>query len=364
MKNRKFIFDNNEEPFVPKEVQALINNGLEFLDKARAELEDSKPKFSIVSFWTAVEIMLKVPLIHEHWSLVCSGRRIERSKYLAGDFQSVTYDETCQRLGDVLERPLPKETIAVFKKVKDHRNRVVHFYHSEFTDTQVKAILDEQADAWFALNRFMRDQWNNIFGGPLNSKLASDEDLMVRSSVFYSDAKFRYLKPTIDEKSKQGFSITTCTVCSKKAAFDNLFNEESGNTLHQTNCLVCGFKADPFIEVTCPVCQARQNLNGSGEKDFNCDNCNHSSSLHDLLNEWDGKLEDFSHSGLPASCCDCDGYETVCEYGGSYLCTDCLVLHESLSTCNYCGGRSTSVSEMSALVGCEFCEGNTKYLND
>lgn len=55
-----------------QDVQALINNGLDFLDKAREELEASKPKFSVVSFWTAVEILLKVPLAHEHWSLVCS----------------------------------------------------------------------------------------------------------------------------------------------------------------------------------------------------------------------------------------------------------------------------------------------------
>ncbi|ELG97249.1 hypothetical protein BvCmsOUNP043_01948 [Escherichia coli] len=33
-----------------QDVQALINNGLDFLDKAREELEASKPKFSVVSF--------------------------------------------------------------------------------------------------------------------------------------------------------------------------------------------------------------------------------------------------------------------------------------------------------------------------
>ncbi|WP_370605297.1 hsdR [Citrobacter braakii] len=364
MKNKKYSFQYNDESFVSKDVQALINNGLEFLDKAREEPEASKPKFSIVSFWTAVEIMLKVPLVHEHWSLVCSGRKIERAKYLAGDFQSVTYDETCQRLGDVLQNPLPKETIAVFKKVKDHRNRVVHFYHSDFTDTQVKTILDEQADAWFALNRFMRDQWFYLFGEPLNSKLASDEDRMLESSLFYANAKFRYLQPTLDDLRKQGCTISNCRACSKNAAVDISINEERGNTLHEANCLVCGCRSDPYVEVTCPSCGVRQDLNATGETNFNCNNCNYSSSRYDLLDEWVGKPEDISYSGLPASCSDCDGYETVCEYGGGYLCTNCLVFHDSISTCGYCGGSSTSVSEMSGLVGCGFCEGNTKYLND
>ncbi|HBY0000601.1 TPA: hsdR, partial [Klebsiella variicola] len=62
--------DDDSDQDVPKQrelsqdVLALINNGLEFLDKARMELESSKLKFSIVSFWTAVEILLKVPLAH------------------------------------------------------------------------------------------------------------------------------------------------------------------------------------------------------------------------------------------------------------------------------------------------------------
>lgn len=57
-----------------QDVKALIDNGLDFLDKAREELEASKPKFSVVSFWTAVEILLKVPLVNEHWMLACSGK--------------------------------------------------------------------------------------------------------------------------------------------------------------------------------------------------------------------------------------------------------------------------------------------------
>ncbi|QLW86562.1 hsdR (plasmid) [Citrobacter freundii] len=364
MKKTKYRFESDDYPFVSKDVLTLIDNGLVFLDKAREELQDSMPKFSIVSFWTAVEILLKVPLLHEHWSLVCSGRKIERARYLAGDFQSVTYDETCQRLADVLEHLLPKETIDVFKKVKDHRNRVVHFYHSDFTDEQSKKILHEQADAWFALNRFMRDQWFSIFGEPLNSKLALDEDGMLRSSFFYADAKFRYLKPELDGLEKQGCSVSVCRSCSKKAAVDMCIHEESGNTLHESDCLVCGTRSDQYLEVTCPDCGIKQNLYATGETEFTCVQCNHSSSRYDLLDEWEGKPEDFSHSGLPASCSDCDGYETVCEYGGGYLCTTCLVLHDSLETCGYCGGHSTSVPEMSGLIGCNFCDGNVRLLEE
>ena len=102
--------DDTEPRELSQDVQALINNGLDFLDKAREELEASKPKFSVVSFWTAVEILLKVPLAHEHWSLVCSPKKPKKKQaYLAGDFQTVTYEEIRERLKDVLEKPWIKK---------------------------------------------------------------------------------------------------------------------------------------------------------------------------------------------------------------------------------------------------------------
>lgn len=351
------IDDTHDEP--SKDVQALINNGLDFLEKARQELDGSEPKFSIVSFWTAVEILLKVPLAHEHWTLVCSGKKIVRSKYKCGDFQSVTYDETCARLAEVLESPLPPETIEKFNKIRNHRNRVVHFFHSSFTDSDQKQILTEQADAWFALNRLMRDSWYYLFEGVLDSKQALDEGKMLRSSKFYSDAKFRYIKPQLKKLIDNGCVIHNCYHCNKKAAVEIIINEESVNPLYEVSCDVCGRRADIYIYATCPECQSRQRIEDDGEADFICRSCNHEESRYDLLDEWDGRHDEYSESGLPASCSDCDGYETVCEYGGGYLCTGCLTFHDSIMTCEYCGGGSTSVGHMSSLVGCSFCDGRT-----
>ncbi|HAX7769225.1 TPA: hypothetical protein JTH82_005121, partial [Escherichia coli] len=80
------------------DVAALIKNGMDFLDKAREEFEAKQYKHSVVSFWIAVEILLKVPLASEHWTLVCSGKKVSRKSYLAGDFQSVSFDDVCTRL--------------------------------------------------------------------------------------------------------------------------------------------------------------------------------------------------------------------------------------------------------------------------
>ena len=158
---------------------------------------------------------MKVPLVNEHWTLACSGKKMERRKYLTGDFQSVTYDEACARLGDVLEKPLEQKTADLFNKVKNHRNRVVHFYHNELSEGDQQQVLTEQADAWFALNRLMREGWSSLFGRDLSRKLAEDETRMLRISEFYAGAKFRHksVQQELAVEIRAGTSVSECPVC-------------------------------------------------------------------------------------------------------------------------------------------------------
>ncbi|AEX51581.1 MULTISPECIES: hypothetical protein [Enterobacterales] len=352
------------EAKLSKEVQALINNGLDFLDQAREELKKSKPKFSVVSFWTAVEILLKVPLAHEHWSLICSRKSPPKKQdFQDGDFQSITYDETRNLLRDVLNKPLSSETHQAFDKVRKHRNRLVHFYHPKFTDTEVQQILDEQADAWFRLYQLIRKDWMTIIGVALYHKLLNDESRLLRSSLYYSKAKFRSLADTLKRHRDEGKTIVPCPICKQKAAVRSAFNEECDHTRYESNCLVCGI-ADVYVEVLCPECGIKQRIEPDGELDFTCEECQHSEPKIELLDESDCSPEDAMIMGGPASCSDCEGYETVCDFGGSYLCVSCLTLHEAVGSCEYCGANSTNIPEMSALVGCSFCSGNEKLLYD
>ena len=43
----------------------LVLNGFDFLTEAIASLE-GKPKYSIINFYSAVEIFIKARLLHEH----------------------------------------------------------------------------------------------------------------------------------------------------------------------------------------------------------------------------------------------------------------------------------------------------------
>lgn len=61
----KQLYVKKDPPQGP-DTAALLGNGLNFLNRAREELEAGQFMFFIVSFWTAIEILLKVPLVHEH----------------------------------------------------------------------------------------------------------------------------------------------------------------------------------------------------------------------------------------------------------------------------------------------------------
>lgn len=339
-------------PELSLEVQALINNGLEFLDKAREELQASKPKFSIVSFWTAVEILLKVPLVHEHWTLVCSGKKIVRSKYLAGDFQSVTYDETCARLGEILESPLPKETMTVFDKIRQHRNRVVHFYHKAFTPEDQSQILEEQADAWFALNRLMRDDWSTQLGGFLDEKLDNIETDLLTGNEYYAGAKFRRISPQLKELTSGGIILNPCVRCRQTSYAVTQINPAGPNPLTDYYCHVCLY-AHREIKATCPrpECQSESYIRFKSDT-FECPICQHNMSRYELLHESQARINPYS----PAGCTGCGKSHSVCQYGEKYLCTYCLTVYDRLEECQHCHHYSNSVELFSEFGGCSFCK--------
>ncbi|WP_455853803.1 hsdR [Pantoea endophytica] len=344
-----------DDPELSKEVEALISNGIDFLDKALSELESGQTKFSIVSFWTAVEILIKVPLVHEHWTLVCTGKKIVRQKYLAGDFQSVTYDEACTRLNEVLETPLPAATMKAFDIVRRHRNRVVHFYHDAFTEVENQKVLSEQADAWFALNRLMRDDWPELFRPLLDEKFALNEIAQLRHNEFYAAAKFRHtdLQKKIKAVAEAGEKVEHCLGCRQQSVITE--HPVVGMPLIQAFCLVC-FRTENEVEVACPDCKHVATLAADGH-DFVCAHCASEHNRYDLIAaKFINKHNMYDIT--PAGCSDCGAYNSICDYADGFLCTSCFAYFDSLYICDHCGYYSSSVPEVSIAFGCNFCDGH------
>ena len=107
----------------------LVDNGLDFLSRSIDELEQF-PKYSVIHFYTAVELFVKARLMSEHWSLVVSKRQEpDWNDFVAGDFQSVTLDEAAKRLQKIVRSGLSRQELDAFRDIGKHRNKMVHFFH-------------------------------------------------------------------------------------------------------------------------------------------------------------------------------------------------------------------------------------------
>lgn len=355
--------DDCQAPELSPEVVALINNGMAFLEKAISEVKTA-PKFSVVSFWTAVEIMLKVPLAQEHWTLVCSGRNIRRKAYLTGDFQSITFQESCEKLRDVLEKPVPQSTLTAFDVVRKHRNRVVHFFHDAYTKEDMNKLLTEQANAWFALNRLMRDDWKDLFEGALGNLLAMNETRLLTQNKFYAAKKFEQIKDDIKAYRENGHRITRCSVCKQRAVVWETIAEHDDRELKSGKCRVCTVSLDRTLTFACPECGKPQTIGPDCDETFQCSACGHTDNLYNLLDTSSYSFDDIATSYVPAGCCECDGYDTVCEFGDGFLCTSCLAYFDELEQCGHCSYYSSEVREFSSMGGCNFCDGHREAWDD
>lgn len=331
----------------------LVRNGIDFLEKAMSQL-DSDPKHSVINFYTAVEIFLKAPLVHDHWTLVVVDRDLNRQNYEAGDFLSVSFEDACTRLAVTLKKPLNKSTKEAFDKVRKHRNRMVHFYHSGIQGKQRDEIKLEQAQAWFELNRFVTDTWREQFK-PFASEFVRMERNLIANN-HYAKAKYQDLKPKIDGMKKGGDTFDQCQRCGTDASLV----EEEVEGLISSHCMVC-FNRETKIKIDCPECgdQGQFIFPYDG---FTCKKCGHSATRErEIFNLLDtnivrGTKEDM-YSNTPANCDECQGHHSVCEYKDGYLCTNCFSYFDSLSECEWCNESMTGNTEDTYINGCEHCEG-------
>jgi hypothetical protein len=331
----------------------LVRNGIDFLEKAMSQLE-REPKYSVINFYTAVEIFLKAPLVHEHWSLVVTDRDPDRQKYEAGDFVSVSFEDACSRLSRSLKRPLQKSAKDAFNKVRQHRNRMAHFYHSGLDGKQRDGIKLEQAQAWFELNRFVTDTWREQFE-PFAKEFRHMERGLIANN-HYAQAKYENLKPRIDGMKTGGKTFEECPRCRTNA----YQVEEEAERLISRHCMVC-FHSDKRIQVNCPAC------GDSGQyieayEGFACEKCDckvsGDSEVFRFLDQSTVRgTKDDLDSNTPANCDECQGYHTVCEYEGAYLCTNCFAFFDSVEQCEYCSDYMTGDTELTYVTGCEHCEG-------
>ena len=105
--------------------------GLAFLVAAVNDFADDVPhekiKFGLVNLFTGVEILLKVRLAREHWSLVFKNvSQATRERHATGDFVSATYQDTVDRLNSICSVEFRDDHKRALELVRKERNKLLH----------------------------------------------------------------------------------------------------------------------------------------------------------------------------------------------------------------------------------------------
>ncbi len=339
--------------------KAIFENAIDFLDKSLEEFKKS-PKYSVLHFAIAVEILLKARLAIEHWSLVVQ-KNANKANYLKGDFQSVNLDEAVKRLRDIVGENISDTEFSSFKKLAAHRNKVIHFYHGEFTSDSnsedLQKIIKEQCECWFHLKSLFTKKWRSHFENQI--KRFESLDLKMRRHWEYLSTVFDRRKPELEKFKKEGKTIGCCSYCSYEAVpFESEYPE-----LSVGNCLVCNWS-----NITLKLeCECGHSIVFQNDGFESCSECGKNYEPEDvyLLIDKDGNdASEWPDNITPANCGFCDGYQTVVGFHGEYICSSCFETFNQLEQCQFCSEHCSGDLEDSYWKGCAFCEGSSGWIKN
>jgi hypothetical protein len=339
----------------------VVENAFDFFRKSLAEF-DKEPKYSVIHFHAAVELIMKARLLWEHWTLIVTRPETANLKsFSSGDFQSVSIRDAKMRLESIVQDGLNPAEYECFLRLSDHRNRVVHFYHpgNSGNKTELEKIVAEQCLAWYHVSRIF-DRWSNQFQS--HKKEIVKIDKAMHNHRKYLKAKFGALAEDIKRLKSRGRTFSVCPSCGFKS-----FGEDSDEApILVFECLVC--KAQQIgLVVECPQCGEKNKL--LGEPWHECKKCNQKFDENQvqafLTRDFVYDKHDPDRS-IVAHCVECDGYEMVVQVNDKWICSQCFTIYDSddIGMCDWCGCLSTGNMENSFFRGCVACDGKSGWDSD
>lgn len=334
---------------------SLTRNAFDFLERGIAEF-DKAPKYSVIHFCAAVEMLLKARLMKEHWSLIVSKPdQANLAKFMAGDFISVTLEDARARIRDVAGEDIGEDAYASFRALANHRNKMVHFFHNGLeSDEKAKAqIVAEHCRSWFHLHRLL-SRWNGYFHD-FGSEIAH-ADRAMKGHRKYLAAKYEELTPELDAARKAGNTSRTCSACGFEAAIPDTLDGQ----IASLRCLVCDH-TETQIQIDCPYCD--EPIIIASEGFATCEHCGagiEPEQVADALTDHVAAhigIKDGDDRWEPANCGSCEGYHTVVRRGDHYFCASCFDISDGIEQCQWCNEYNTGDMEFSYANGCGHCEG-------
>ncbi len=334
---------------------SLTRNAFDFLERGISEF-DKAPKYSVIHFCAAVEMLLKARLMREHWSLIVSKPdQANLAKFMAGDLASVTMDEARARIRDIACEDIADDAFNSFRTLANHRNKMIHFFHADVdSDGQAKAqIIAEHCRSWFHLHRLL-NRWDPFFRDFRDEIARADRAMKEHSK--YLRAKFKALKPELDAARNTGNKPSACNACGFKAAVPDALYDQ----IALLRCWVCDH-TETQVEIECPHCNKHIVIASEGYA--TCEHCGGAiepEQVADALTDHDAAhigIADGDDRWEPANCGACDDYHTVVRRGDIYFCANCFDVSDHVEQCEWCNEPNTGNMEHSYVAGCNHCDG-------
>lgn len=218
----------------------VLSNAFDFLNKSAYEFE-SHTKYSIIHFFSAIELFLKARLIAEHWSLIVV-KKPNFNNFINGSSQTLQFDDLVYCLKHAFEKPqIGEEDIKAFDEIRKERNKIIHFYHDldnlEPAKTSVikTNLAIKQLKAWYCL-KYLLSYWSLHFdhNQVMNSLIRFDANIVKLKN--YYDIRFEAIKDNIEQSKKMNNKkYIECDNCHKEAMWACV----DKNGFGYYTCLVC-----------------------------------------------------------------------------------------------------------------------------
>jgi len=338
----------------------LSESAFDFLERSVEEIK-AHPKYSVIHFATAVELILKARLMREHWTLVVERTSdVSVEDFLSGKAKTVTQGDAIKRLKNACGENIPQDAVTQFAQIAAHRNRMIHFFHEaakrQADDKMTEEIVKELCLCWFHLERLLSD-WDDQFDQ--FEEEISTVTWRMKQLRAYLQVAFDRLKPEIDAEKKAGTVFKTCSGCGFEAAAV----AEVSEVFFEQRCKVCGL-GESYIEIPCPgECGATLHIDGHNVSGMTCEECGYEVTREDLSEALDTEFSDPSDFEPQINCAQCSSLGSVVQHGETFVCTECLYSEDSAPQCDWCNERQIGGGDLeySYHTGCEFCEGHAGW---
>ena len=282
----------------------LIENSFDFLYRAIKYSKEKRDwKYAVLNLANALELMMKTILEKEHWSLLFESiDSASREKLIKGDFQSVNFETSINRLKSIINFKLSTSDLKYLRKIRDIRNKITHFKF-EINIEEIKSIVARGLGVFIKLyKKIDKDKNADDILHFINSELIEFEKYVklhlseIKEDLRASkrpDKNFHSCPSCLQNTIiiDTNFDNLSCKFCGEEFSYSDVASYSEGNggpcpecekgwlafVVYNDKegefiCTKCGFKSDHSYNVQCTSCENTY-WDENGNDDYLCESC-------------------------------------------------------------------------------------------